>query len=117
VAAIEKAVAIAGYLGAEISATAIELEVPVPAGPFTRVLVPEGSAPAEEAPEHQKSLLNSWQMMETFEVAAKASKIGHSQTITPSSAEDMAALLVSRSRLSDLSLVEFVRPCCHCLGP
>jgi nucleotide-binding universal stress UspA family protein len=105
VAAIEKAVVIAGYLGAEISATAIELEVPVPAGPFTRVLVPEGGAPAEEAPEHQKSLLNCRQMMETFEIAAKASKIGHSQTITPSSAEDMAALLVSRSRLSDLSLV------------
>ena len=33
VAAIEKGVAIAGYLGADISATAVELEVPAPAGP------------------------------------------------------------------------------------
>ena len=105
VAAIEKGVAIAGYLGADISATAVELEVPAPARPFTRAFVPEGGAPVEEAPEHQKSLLNSRQMLEAFEVAAKSSKVGHTRAIAPCSAEDMAALLVSRSRLSDLSLV------------
>jgi nucleotide-binding universal stress UspA family protein len=102
VAAIEKGVAIAGYLGADISATAVELEIPAPARPFARAFVPEG---VEEAPEHQKSLLNSRQMLEAFEVAAKSSKVGHTRTIAPCSAEDMAALLVNRSRLSDLSLV------------
>ena len=105
VAAIEKGVAIAGYLGADISATAVELEAPAPARSFTRAFVPGGSASVEEAPEHQKSLLNSRQMLEAFEVAAKSSKVGHSRTIAPCSAEDMAALLVNRSRLSDLSLV------------
>jgi nucleotide-binding universal stress UspA family protein len=105
VAAIEKGVAIAGYLGADISATAVELEVPAPARPFTGAFVLEGLAPVEEAPEHQKSLLNSRQMLEAFEVAAKSSKVGHTRTIAPCSAEEMAALLVSRSRLSDLSLI------------
>src|SRR5205823_4874472 len=105
VAAIEKGVAIAGYLGADISATAVALEVPAPARPFTGAFLPEGGAPVEEAPEHQKSLLNSRQMLEAFEVAAKSSKVGHTRTIAPCSAEDMAVLLVSQSRLSDLSLV------------
>lgn len=105
VAAIEKAVAIAGYLGADISATAVELEVPAPAGPFTGAFSPEGIAPVEEAPEHQKSLLHSRQMLEALEVAAKAAKVRQSRTIAPCSADEMAALLVSRSRLSDVSLV------------
>ena len=105
VEAIEKAVAIAGYIGADISATAVELEVPAPEGPFTGAFVPEGVAWVKEAPEHHKSLLNSRQMLEAFEVAAKSSKVRYSRTITPCFVEDMAALLVSRSRHSDLSLV------------
>src|SRR5207247_8767207 len=58
-----------------------------------------------EAPTQQKSLLNYRQRLQAFEVAAKSSKVGHTRTVAPCSAEDMAALLVSRSRLGDLSLV------------
>jgi hypothetical protein len=65
--AIEEAVAIAGYLGADISATAVELEVPAPAGPFTGAFSPEGIAPVEDAPEHQKRLLIPRQMMGVFD--------------------------------------------------
>jgi nucleotide-binding universal stress UspA family protein len=105
VAAIEKAVAIAGYLGAGISATAVELEIPAPARPFIGAFVPEGSAAVEEAGEHQTSLLNSRQMLEAFEAAAKSSDVAYSRTIAPCSAEDIGALLVGQSRLKDISLV------------
>ncbi len=104
-AAIEKCVAIAGYLGADISATAFELEVPAPAGPFTGGLGLEGTVPVEEAGEHQKSLLNSRQMVEGLEAAAKAWKVAYTHTIAPCAAEDVTAVLVSQSRLKDLSLI------------
>ena len=105
VGAIEKAVAIASHLGANISATSVELEIPTPAGPFTGAFVPEGSAAVGEAGEHQKSLLNSRQMLEAFETAAKSSDVAYTGTIAPCSAEDMGALLVAQSRFKDISLV------------
>jgi nucleotide-binding universal stress UspA family protein len=104
-AAIEKGVAIASHLGADISATSVELAIPAPAGPFTGAFVPEGLAPVEEAGEHQKSLVNSRQMLEAFEVAAKSSKVAYTRAIAPCSAEDLGAMLVHQSRLNDLSLI------------
>lgn len=104
-AAIEKSVAMASHLGADISATSVEIEAPAPAGPFTGAFVPEGYASIEEAPEHKKSLLNSRRMLEAFEVAAKSSKVGYTRTIAPCGAQDMTAVLVSQSRLKDLSLI------------
>ena len=104
-AAIGKGVAIASYLGADISAISAEIEVPAPAGPFTGTFVPEGFAPVEEAGEHQKSLINSRQMLGAFEAAAKSSKVAYTCTIARCSAEDMAAVLVGQSRLKDISLV------------
>jgi hypothetical protein len=103
--AIEKCVAIAGYMGANISATAVELEVPAPAGPFTGAFVMEGAAPVEEASEHQKSLLNSKHMLKGLETAAKSAKVACTRTIVPCAAEDVATVLVSQSRLKDLSLI------------
>lgn len=105
VAAIEKGVVIASYLGADIAAISVELEMPALPGPFTGTLTPEGVVPVEESPEGQKSLTNSRQMLEAFEAAAKSSRIGYSSAISPCLEEDMAALLIDRSRLSDLSLV------------
>jgi nucleotide-binding universal stress UspA family protein len=104
-AAIEKGVAIASHLGADIAAISVELEIPAPAGPFTGAFVPEGFAPVEEAGEHQKSLLNSSRMLATFEAAAKSSKVAYTRAIAPCSAEDLGAVLVRRSRVKDLSLV------------
>jgi nucleotide-binding universal stress UspA family protein len=101
--AIEKSVAIAGYLGADISATAFELEVPAPAGPFTGTLILQGSAP--KAGEHQKSLINSRRMLEELETAAKSANVAYTHTIARCAAEDIAAMLVSQSRLKDLSLI------------
>jgi nucleotide-binding universal stress UspA family protein len=105
IVAIEKCVAIAGYMGADISATAVELEVPAPAGPFTGAFVMEGAALAEEAGEHQKSLLNSKHMLEGLEAAAKSSKVAYTHSIAPCTVEDVATVLVSQSRLKDLSLI------------
>ena len=45
--AIEKCVAICGYLEANVSAIAVELNISVPAGPFTGAFVPTDSAAAE----------------------------------------------------------------------
>jgi nucleotide-binding universal stress UspA family protein len=105
IVAIEKCVAIASYLGANISATAVELEIPAPAGPFTGAFVMEGAAPIEKAGEHHKSLLNSKRMLEGLETAAKSSKIAYTHTIAPCTVEDVATVLVSQSRLKDLSLI------------
>lgn len=105
IVAIEKSVAIAKYLGADISVTSVELEVDALAGPFTGAFGSEGLALVEEAPEHQKSVLNSRQMLEAFEIAAKSSNVKFTRTVTPCLAQDIAALLIRQSRLSDLSLI------------
>jgi nucleotide-binding universal stress UspA family protein len=104
-AAIGKCAAIAGHIGASISATAVELEVPPPAGPFTGAFVPDGTAPVEEAGEHQKSVLNSMQMLEGLAAAADSSKVEYVRTIEPCAAEDMVAALVQQSQLKDLALI------------
>jgi nucleotide-binding universal stress UspA family protein len=105
IVAIEKSVAIAKYLGADISVTSVELEVDALAGPFTGAFGSKGLALVEEAPEHQKSVLNSRQMLEAFEIAAKSSNVKFTRTVTPCLAQDIAALLIRQSRLSDLSLI------------
>src|ERR1700730_9318051 len=97
IVAIEKCVAIASYMGANISATAVELEVPAPAGPFTGAFVPAGTARVEEAGEHQKSLVNSRHMLEGLAAAADSSKVEYTRTIEPCAAEDMVAALVQQS--------------------
>lgn len=105
VVAIEKCVAIAANLGAQISATAVELEVPAPAGPFKGAFVADGTAASEEAGEHRKSLLNSTHMLEGLEAAASAAKVAYTLTITSCAADEIAASVVSQSRLKDVSLV------------
>jgi len=105
IVAIEKCVAIASYMGANISATAVELEVPTPAGPFTGAFAMEGTAPIEETGEHQKSPPNFKRMLEGLEAAAKSSNVAYTLTLAPCVPEDIAAVLVSQSRLRDLSLI------------
>ena len=105
VVAIEKAVAVASRLGAEICATAVELEVPALAGPFTGALSPEGRAAAGQSPEHEKSVDNSKKMMQALEAAAKSWKTGCSQFIAPCVADDMGSVLAEQARLRDISLV------------
>jgi hypothetical protein len=105
IAAIDKCLAIAHHMGANISATAVELEFPPLPGPFTGAFVLEGAVAVEEAGEHQKSLLNSRHMFEGLEAAAESSKVSYSRTIVHCAVEDVTAVLVSQSRLKDLSLI------------
>lgn len=102
--AIEKSVAIAGKLGASISAITVELVVPAPAGPFRGAFTLEAPA-EEETDEHRKSLLNSEKLMQVFETAARSLNVDHDQIIRATAAEDIATLLIDRARLKDVSLI------------
>jgi nucleotide-binding universal stress UspA family protein len=106
-AAIRKSVAIAAHLGARISAVSFDLEVSLPAGPFTRAFVTDGDV--VEMPEHQKSLANARTMMAALAAVADASGVSHDETIKRCPPDDIPAFLAGRSRTTDLSLVP-VRP-------
>jgi nucleotide-binding universal stress UspA family protein len=106
-AAIHKSVAIAAHLGARISAVSFDLQVSLPAGPYTRAFVTDGAV--AETPEHHKSLANATVMMAALAAAADASGVGHDKTIKHCPPGDIPAFLAGHSRTTDLSLVP-VRP-------
>ena len=106
-AAIRKSVAIAAHLGARISAVSFDLEVSLPAGPFTRAFVTDGDV--VEMPEHQKSLANAKTMMAALAAVADASGVSYDETIKRCPPDDIPAFLAGGSRTTDLSLVP-VRP-------
>lgn len=107
IAAIKKCVSIAAHLGARISSVSFDLEVSLPAGPYTRAFVTDGLV--VEMPEHQKSLANATMMMTALTADADASGVSHDETIKRCPPDDIPAFLAGCSRTTDLSLVP-IRP-------
>jgi nucleotide-binding universal stress UspA family protein len=106
-AAIKKCVSIAAHLGARLSAVSFDLEVALPAGPYTRAFVTDGLV--VEMPEHQKSLANARTMMAALAADANASGVSHDETIKRCPPDEILSCLAGCARTADLSLVP-VRP-------
>jgi nucleotide-binding universal stress UspA family protein len=100
IAAIEKCTAVAGDIGARVTAIAVEQDILV--RPKVTISVDlDNTAAAEEA----RSVSNAHKLLQAFDAAANRIGVGNDQQLVPLAATDIAASIAVRARLKDLSIV------------
>ncbi len=100
IAAIEKCTAVAGDIGARVTAMAVEQDILV----RPKVMISadlDNTAAAEEA----RSVSNAQKLLQAFDVAANRIGVGNEQQLMALAATDIAASIAVRARLKDLSIV------------
>jgi nucleotide-binding universal stress UspA family protein len=100
IAAIEKCTAVAGDIGARVTAMAVEQDILV----RPKVMISadlDNTAAAEEA----RSVSNAQKLLQAFDAAANRIGVGNEQQLMALAATDIAASIAVRARLKDLSIV------------
>jgi nucleotide-binding universal stress UspA family protein len=100
VAAIEKCVAVAGGIGARVSALAVEVEIPV----RPQVTISDDLDNAEAAIS-VRSVSDAQGLLKAFDAAANLFEVRNEQKIRSFAAADIAAGLAEAARLTDLTVV------------
>jgi nucleotide-binding universal stress UspA family protein len=99
IAAIEKCTAVAGDIGARVTAMAVEQDILVRPRVISADL--DNTAAAEEA----RSVSNAQKLLQAFDAAANRIGVGNEQQLMALAATDIAASIAVRARLKDLSIV------------
>jgi nucleotide-binding universal stress UspA family protein len=98
---IEKAVALSGRIGAQISGLTFELDIRSPVGLYAHPVSISGIFAAESA----KSVTNARDLIATFEGASRRLGVKHEHSVEHCAPNELARILLHRARLRDLSIV------------
>ena len=98
---IEKAVALSGRLGAQISGLTFELDIRSPVGLYAHPVNISGIFAAESA----KSATNARDLIATFDGASRRLGVKHEHSVEHCAPNELARILLLHARLRDLSIV------------
>jgi nucleotide-binding universal stress UspA family protein len=100
IVAIEKCIAVAGHIGARVTAMAVEQGIPV----RPQVMI-SSDLDNTAAIQQVRSVSNAHGLLQAFDATANRFGVHNEQRLEGLAAEDIAAAIAVRARLKDLSIV------------
>lgn len=101
-AAIVQGVAVAGLLGARLSALTFEIDIPIPGHPLALALL---DIPGMVAAEREKSVKGAREALRVFDSAARERGISARRILERSLAGNIPEIITEHARLRDLTII------------